>query len=579
MARRLLCALLLFAPAACGGRADNGKGPLIQRPTTTGAPARSGAIATGGETRPAILESAAYRVRLPQRALLTFGMGVAWAGDGEPPGWYRLVVRAGGRTLVERTLNPRASRGWREVSLWLPQVAGETQLEFDLRLTDREGKPEAVPPGLLLGLADPIVHDLDDYGRSKGVVLVSIDTLRRDHVGAYGYGKPTTPAIDAFASRAIVADDAVSVSSWTLPAHLSMLTSVDPGAHGGVDMQHGSNKRFPSLATLFKRAGYATQAVTSHLYVSGVYGLDEGFDYLDFHQDRRASDVADRAIGLLDRLGDRPFFLFLHFYDPHWHYAPPPETLGLFESSYAGKVTGLWGEFSKLDRSTLGPADLAHLLALYDGEIRYTDDNLKRILTHLSERGLDGGTLVLVTSDHGEEFLEHGSWEHQKTLYEEVIRIPLMVAGPNVAPRHEAQQATLLDVAPTLLAWAGLPIPEHAQGRSLLAPLPEREAFGETDHTNDGTRKLFVRAGQGRGKTILSLRREDAVPAREEWYDLASDPGETRSSPPRPEAAEVIRRRAIDHWKQARGRGAGAPVVTLSAEQRERLRALGYVVP
>ncbi|HET9314905.1 MAG TPA: sulfatase [Vicinamibacteria bacterium] len=579
MVRRLLFASLLLATAACGARPGNGKGPLIQRPTTTGAPARSGALSTGGETRPALLESAAYRVRLPERALLTFGMGVAWAGEGEAPGWYRLSVRAGGRTLDERTLNPRAARGWREVSLWLPQVKGETQLEFDLRLTDRDGKPETPPPGLLLGIADPIVHDVDDYGSSKGVVLVSIDTLRRDHVGTYGYGKPTTPAIDALAARSVVADDAVSVSSWTLPAHLSMLTSVDPGAHGGVDMQHGSNKRFPALATLFKRAGYATQAITSHLYVSGVYGLDEGFDFLDFHQDRRASDVADRAIGLLDRLGDKPFFLFLHFYDPHWHYAPPPETLGLFESSYTGKVTGLWGEFSKLDRSALKPADLAHILALYDGEIRYTDDHLKRVLTHMTERGLDRGTLVLVTSDHGEEFLEHGSWEHQKTLYEEVVRIPLLLAGPSVTPRREARQASLLDVAPTVLAWAGLEVPGHMQGRSLLAPLPEREAYGETDHTNDGTRKLFLRSGQGRGKTILSLRRQDAVPAREEWYDLAADPGETRSRPPRADAAEVIRRRAIERWKQARGRGAGAPQVTLSEEQRERLRALGYVVP
>jgi arylsulfatase A-like enzyme len=523
------------------------------------------------------LESAAYRLRLPERGLLTFGIGVAWAGQGEAPGWYRLTVRVGGQAIDERTLNPRAARGWREISLPLPAGSGETELAFDLRLTDRDGRPETPPAGLLLGIADPIVHDLDDYGRAKGVVLVSIDTLRRDHVGAYGYAKPTTPALDALARRAIVADDAVSVSSWTLPAHLSMLTSVDPGAHGGVDMQHGSNRRFPSVATLFKRAGYATQAITSHLYVSSVYGLDEGFDYLAFHQDRRASDVADRAIGLLDRLGDRPFFLFLHFYDPHWHYAPPPETLGLFEPSYAGKVTGMWGDFSKLDRASLKPADLAHILALYDGEIRYTDDHLKRILTHLAQRGLDRGTLVLVTSDHGEEFLEHGSWEHQKTLYEEVVRIPLMVAGPDVAPRREPQQASLLDVAPTLLSWAGLSVPSHARGRSLLSPLPEREAYGETDHTNDGTRKLFVRAGQGRGKTILSLRREDLSVAREEWYDLATDPGETANRPPREDAAAVLVRRAVDHWKQARDQGAGAPAVQLTAEQRERLRALGYV--
>src|SRR5262245_8391232 len=161
MLRRLFCAIPLLAAVACGGRADTGKGALLHRPTTTGAPARSGAFATGGETRPALLESAAYRVRLPARGLLTFGMGVAWAGPGEAPGWYRLTVRAGGRTLDERTLNPRAARGWREVSLALPRVAGETQLEFELRLTDRDGQPETPPAGLLLGIADPVVHDLD----------------------------------------------------------------------------------------------------------------------------------------------------------------------------------------------------------------------------------------------------------------------------------------------------------------------------------------------------------------------------------------------------------------------------------
>jgi arylsulfatase A-like enzyme len=573
-----LAVLACVAASACGPRAGSGRTALLDRPTAAGGLARVGSLSPAGETRPALLQSAAWRVRLPRRALLTFGLGVDWAGEGETPGWYRLSVKLDDQVIAERTVNPRALRGWREVSVPVSERDGEALLAFDLRFTDRDGAAIPVPPGLLLGVADPTVHDLEDYGRAKGVVLVSIDTLRRDHVGAYGYPKPTTPALDALGRRGIVADDAVSTSSWTLPAHLSMLTSVDPGAHGGVDMKHGSNHRFPPLAAHFRKAGFATQAITSHLYVSSVYGLDEGFDHLDFQQDRRAGDVADRAIAVLDRLGDRPFFLFLHFYDPHWHYAPPPETLGLFESKYAGRVTGLWGDFSKLDRNALAPADLEHIQALYDGEIRYTDDHLKRVLSHLAERGLERGTLVFVTSDHGEEFLEHGSWEHQKTLYEEVVRIPMMLAGPGVAPRREAQQASLLDVAPTLLAWAGLPVPETAQGRSLLQPLPQRDAYGETDHTNDGTRKLFWRGGAGRGKTILSLAPDGAVRA-EEWYDLATDPGERSSAPPRAQAADALRARAIARWKEARGRGTGAPAVTLTPEQRERLRALGYVLP
>src|SRR4030095_9209395 len=171
--------------------------------------------------------------------------------------------RAGSRVSAERTLTPRVARGWREISVLLPEGSGETDVAFDLRLTDRDGADQPVPPGLLLGVADPVVHHLDDYGRSKGVLLVSIDTLRRDHVGAYGYPKPTTPTLDALAQRAVVCDDAVSPSSWTLPSHLSMLTSVDPGAHGGVDMQHGSNHRFPTPPTPFNGRGYPTQSRTT----------------------------------------------------------------------------------------------------------------------------------------------------------------------------------------------------------------------------------------------------------------------------------------------------------------------------
>jgi hypothetical protein len=346
-------------------------------------------------------------------------------------------VLANGKQLLERQLNPRAARGFRDVSVPLEGGAGLTELRFDLRLTDRDGRDIPAPSDLLIGVADPVVHDLDDYGKSKGVVLISIDTLRRDHVGAYGYPKPTTPRLDALAQKGLLAQDAVSTSSWTLPAHLSMLTSADPGAHGGVDHEHKFNGRLATLPGTLQKAGWATHAVTSHLYVSRTYGLDAGFDHLDFHQDRKATETADKAIALLERVGDRPFFLFLHFYDPHWHYDPPEKFRALFATGYQGPQTGLWQSFKDKTRATTKPEELQHLLALYDGEIRYTDDEVGRILDHVAASGLSGSTLVVVTSDHGEEFLEHGSWEHQKTLYEEVVRVPLIVHGPGVAPRVE----------------------------------------------------------------------------------------------------------------------------------------------
>jgi arylsulfatase A-like enzyme len=374
----------------------------------------------------------------------------------------------------------------------------------------------------------------------------------------------------------VLADDAVSVSSWTLPSHLSMLTSADPGRHGGLDTDHGFNRSVPSLPEILRHAGYRTRAVTSHLYVSSVYGLDAGFEHLDFHQDRKAKDTADRAIDVLDRVGDQPFFLFLHFYDPHWHYDPPADALRHFETSYSGTLSGNWQDFSRRPRDKVSPADLQHLLALYDGEIRSTDDELGRVLDHLERRGLDASTLVVVTSDHGEEFLEHGQWEHQRTLYEEVVRIPLVVKGPGLAARREPEQVSLLDVAPTVLAWAGLPpAPTHA-GRSLLMPLAAREAYGETLHTTDATDKLFLRGGQRSWKLVLSQPRAGGAPL-EEWFDLRSDPGETRSAPPRGDVAEPIRARALERFRGPRRTAPPPATVCLDAEQQERLRALGYV--
>jgi arylsulfatase A-like enzyme len=399
-------------------------------------------------------------------------------------------------------------------------------------------------------------------------------------VGAYGYPKPTTPRVDALAREGILCEDAVSTSSWTLPAHLSLMTSVDPALHGGVDMRHGFNRSVPTLAAVLRGAGFATEAVTNHLYVSATYGFAEGFEQMDYRFDRSATATARTANAALDRIGDRPFFLFVHFFDPHWRYSPPAEVQRLFEEQKRAARAASIRDFRGRDRSNTSPAELAAILARYDGEIRHTDNAIGRMLDHMKARGLHRGTLVVVTSDHGEEFLDHGSWEHQKTLYEELIRIPLLFQGPGLAPRREAAQVSLLDVMPTILAWAGIPAPERAMGRSLLETPVAREAYGETDHAQDGTRKLFLRDGRTRWKVIVSLSHDAAAAPREEWYDLGSDPAETRSARPPDAVAEDMRRRALERWRLRQSQLAGSPpAVRLTPEEQERLRALGYVGP
>ncbi len=534
-------------------------------------------IAIGGESREALLASQSWTVPFPRQAILTFGVGARFDGAGEPPGWGRFVVAVDGREIANETVNPRVAHDWKDVTVELDAAPPRGVLSISIRFTDKDGHDLPKPAELRLAVSAPVIHDRAAYGLKRGVILISVDTLRRDHVGAYGYPKPTTPVLDALAKGGVLADDAVSVSSWTLPSHLSMLTSVLPGAHGGTDMKQGFNRSVPSVAELLKAQGVATHAVTSHLYVSQTYGLEAGFDSMNFRQDRLAENVANHAMDLVDRFGDRPFFIFLHFYDPHWHYAPPPDVLKIFEASYAGKLTGNLKDFQKLRPDQVKPADLDHLLALYDGEIRYTDNEIGRLMTHLKDRGVLRNTLMVLTSDHGEEFLEHGSWEHQKTLYEEVIRVPLMMAGPGLAPRRETQPVSLLDIAPTILDFLFVERAPSMKGMSLLRPLAEsREMYGETDHTTDGTRLSFLRGGAKSWKAILRSDPLKQTERTSEWYDLAVDPGEKANRPPVASLRASVEARAKDAALKSRSAAARKPV-ELSAEQKEKLQALGYI--
>ena len=534
-------------------------------------------VTLGAETRDALTVSQSWSLAFPAKAVLTFGVGTTWSGAGDPPGWARFTVSLDGREIARSTVNPRVAHEWKDVTAEIETPPARGVLAIDLRYTDKDGKDLARPEGLRLAVSDPVLHDRAAYGRQKGVILISIDTLRRDHVGAYGYSKPTTPTLDALAKSGVLAEDAVSVSSWTLPSHLSMLTSTLPGTHGGTDLKQAFNRSVPSVAEILKARGFATHAVTSHLYVSSTYGLDAGFDSMNFRQDRAAANVADHAASLIDRFGDRPFFLFLHFYDPHWHYAPPPEVLKLFETSYAGSMGGNLKDFQNLRPEQVKPEDLAHLLALYDGEIRYTDNEVGRILGHLRARGAADNTLLVVTSDHGEEFLDHGSWEHQKTLYEEVVRVPFIVAGGGVAPRRESKPVNLLDVAPTILDFLSLPPGSAMKGASLLKPLSEvREMYGETDHTTDGSRLTFLRGGAESWKAILRTDPKTQRVRGSEWYDLAVDPAERENRPPTESLRATIETRAKDAAFKSRS-AASAKAAELSAEQKEKLRALGYI--
>ena len=567
-------------------------------------------ITLGGESRPALIARTPaefrYRVHVPERATLTFALGILQApgttSESEPsepseedeplPGnRMRFEVRAGedgaDELFFEREIHVARRGQWIEQQVDLRRLSGrEVWLVFKSSFPGAEDREEPLP---LIGVfGDPVLHDRARFREGRGVVLVSIDTLRRDHMSVYGYPRKTTPGLEAFATEAIVFDDAVSTSSWTLPAHASLLTSTYPSAHGAVNLNVGLSRSWPNLATLFRKSGFTTQAMVTHVYLAPEYGFDEGFDRHQYLPETRAEELTDRAVRFLSAMGDRDFFLFVHYYDPHWHYDPPPPYDTEFDPSYEGEVSGVWWDFKELAADEVDARDLHHIKALYDGEILYTDRHVERLFREMKSLGIFDKSVIVVTSDHGEEFLEHGHWEHQKTLYEELLRIPLLVKLPNGkgSGRRISEQVSLVDVAPTILEALSVPRPPSFEGRSLfelLGASPKsgrREAWSETEHTVDDSRKLSLRLGAEGRKAIFSLR-DGSVDI--ELFDLARDPGELQALGPtliNDRARKAFEKRLEEYLRDmaaAREGNQDIPAVELDPEERERLRSLGYI--
>lgn len=393
-----------------------------------------------------------------------------------------------------------------------------------------------------------------EEARPPNVLLISIDTLRADHVGCYGYGRPTTPNIDALAKEGILFENHISSSSWTLPAHASLFTSVADSVHGCVESTGTAlSPAFTTLAERFQDAGYETAGFFAGPYLHEVFGLGQGFDIYSYCvEDPGAFSAEDVKSWGLDPVAQqrshegitnpgvyqagrdwikanrsRPFFVFLHFWDVHYDFTPPPPWDTRFNPGYQGPVDGRGFVFDPSIAPGMPEADKQQLLALYDGEIGWTDTFVGRLRKDLEAWGLADDTIIVVTSDHGTEFFEHGGKGHRSTLYDELIRIPLVIWYPErLAPRRVSAQTRSIDVGPTLLELTGLPAARGVMGHSLV-PLALGRAL---DFDNAAISELY-----SVGKRLRSVRaldskflvdENDPEPAR--WYDLALDRAELR---------------------------------------------------
>lgn len=393
------------------------------------------------------------------------------------------------------------------------------------------------------------------------VLLVSIDTLRADHVGCYGATRAHTPQMDEIGARGVRFAATLSPAPLTLPAHVSLMTALDPPAHG---VRHNSiyrlNEKIPTLAERMREAGFATAAFVGAVVLDPRFGLARGFDHYDDrmesrvsglvgYAERRADRVVDAALAWIRQAPPR-FFLWVHLYDPHASYDPPPG----FASAFASRP--------------------------YDGEIAFADAELGRLLAGIRGRWGESGLVVVVTSDHGESLGEHAEPTHSYTIYDATQRVPLLMSGPGLAAGRVIEaQVRLIDVAPTLLGLVGAAPLTGVAGMD-LRPLiagserEERIAYLETLATQIDFRwSPLLGLRTGRFKYIRA--------PRPELYDLVADPGETINraddEPDRVAALDLQLSALLKGMAEmAAARSPGA-LVELSKPDRERLRSLGYL--
>jgi arylsulfatase A-like enzyme len=419
-------------------------------------------------------------------------------------------------------------------------------------------------------------------------VLVTLDTTRADHCSAYGYSRETTPTLERVAAEGVRFAVAYAPSATTGPTHATLFTSLYPPSHGVLKNGIALAPPYVTLAERLRERGYTSAAFVSSFVLDPKFGWDQGFDAFDaefapegetWHGatwegrpvgvfDRRADATIARARAWLERGRDasRPFFLFVHLFDPHKPYVPPEE--------YARR-------FPPAEQDS---DDLRVTIAKYDAEIAFADAQLGELLAALEALGLARDTLLLVTADHGEGLMQHGHLEHGVHIYEEQVRVPLLVRWPArlAAGRVVESAVSLVDVVPTVLELLGAPPAEGLGGTSLVPELDGkarldptrpiflyRQLFPPTvvESTPVRGEKFGVRIGAW--KYILGPEE-----GSKELYDLSQDPGErTNRFPLDPQRADFLASR-MESWRASLPRAAAGPGV--SEEDREKLRALGY---
>jgi arylsulfatase A-like enzyme len=572
-------------------------------------------------------ETMKFDLQLPSRPRLELTVGTVE----DAPVTFRVLVQPEGgeeATALERTVT-RPQR-WETAPVDLAPYAGR-RVTLALSLA-------AEKPGTIGFWGNPAIRNGGGAAAAggtatgseppQGVILVFADTLRRDHLGVYGYARPTSPVIDRLAREGALFRDCVGQGSWTKVAASSLMTGLYPTSHGVAEFAHRLQSSAVTLAEAYRQAGYATVSFSSILFTGRFTNLHQGFE--EVHEDsslpdrgssKTAREYVDRLLPWLEAHRGEPFFVFLHVSDPHDPYKPyaPYDALWAdparaaeherhakevreFISDPLLKAFGMPTK-AELVKGGIDPeAYVEHERGWYDGSIRGMDVEIGRLVERLRSLGLDRRTLLVFTGDHGEEFYEHGRSFHGQSVYGEMNNMPLILWRPGAIRAGVTVEETVqtVDLMPTLLEMSGIPVPAGVQGRSLLPLLSrapaapgtvrasardtrpaisekaETREFGAPPPRDTAAAAIVV----GNWKLIHNTKRPDGK-AEFELYNHAHDPLDAHDvAAAHPE--EVARlSKMLEGWRKmaaaARLKPDAEANQAMSKEELERLRSLGYI--
>jgi arylsulfatase A-like enzyme len=548
-----------------------------------------------------------FDIDIPESCVLDFGIGIVrdknsekFVFDEEEKGVVFMIVLSSGdrkRTVFQHYLPPPPQEEDRTVSYQKLNVDLPRSEDITLTLITEGGNQNF-----------SFWHNPVLYQKGKNdhnIILISVDTLRADHLGCYGYERETSPNIDALAKDSTLFANVYASSPWTLPSHVAMLTSLH-GVHHQV--YHDDEKMDPELITLadlLRQHHYICSAMTGGGFVSAAYGFSKGFDSYNevagglFNQ-RSAEDLYENVSDWLEKNAkEKNFFLFLHTYQPHDPYACPDPYRSMFLAEDAewrhinlmGRLGGKPNYFKKIPES-----ERQNVISLYDAEIRYTDEMLiGPLIQKLKDTELYDKTMILVTSDHGEEFYDHSSWGHGHQLYDESLKVPLIIKFPQSEYRGSRCDTivSLVDVMPTILEEAGVEFPGlDIDGKSLVPVIEGKETEDRVFLADIGDNVLNshipqkIATNENRQKFILNkpFSQEDLSfflhPPPDtgpvELYDLRLDPREKSNiAHGRAGLVNQLIRFIEDLYASAQKRKTLKPEIDEAL--KEQLRALGYI--